>query len=174
MTKKILTFLAVTLFLLQGFTFAADPSKYSTIEAKSDVPKKIPDFTPPTDTTGPVFPLEDVIGEPNPETNRFLNEFIKMAASLGLILSLIFLAAWFLKRMLNTRQEMANTSSIIKVIERRSLSPKTAVYLLEVEGISILVSESVNGVSHLLNFPSPEDEEEQKPLPSAFTKLLDK
>ena len=97
-----------------------------------------------------------------------------MMATLGLIISLILIVAWFLKRMLNSRQEQANATSLIKVIERRSLSPKTAIYLLEIEGKSVLISESHNGVTHLTDYNTPEEKEETQPLPSAFNKLLDK
>lgn len=172
--KKALSFIFVIFFLLNGIVFAADTPSIETIKKAQDQRSaKEPDFSPPRDLTGPIFPPEDLIGEPAPETNRFLNEVVNMMATLGLIISVILIFAWFLKRMLNTRQEQANTTSLIKVIERRSLSPKTAIYLLEVEGKSMIISESVNGVTRLANYDSPEEvEEEPKEIPSTFNKLL--
>ncbi|HEV8052406.1 MAG TPA: flagellar biosynthetic protein FliO [Parachlamydiaceae bacterium] len=170
--KNIYILLAV-LFLAQGIAFAADTSPAETPTEQQGLHKaKVPDFSPPTDLTGPVFPFEDIYGEPAPETNRFWSEVVNMMATLGLIISLILIVAWFLKRMLNTRQEQVNTTSIIKVIERRALSPKTVIYLLEIEGKSMVISESQNGVTYLTNYNSPVDEEEVKKLPSAFNKLL--
>jgi len=134
--------------------------------------KQVPDFSPPKDMSGPVFPLEEVIGKPSPETNRFLDEFVNMVATLGLIISLILIIAWFLKRMLNTRQEKENITSIIKVLERRSLSPKSALYLIEIENKTVVIAESMNGITHLTTYDSPEEKEET-PIPSAFNKLLD-
>lgn len=143
-------------------------------EQQNQRPPKTPDFSPP-DLDGPIFPLEDVIGEPNPDTNRFLSEFISMVATLGLIISLILIFAWFLKRMVNTRQEQANETSIIKMIERRSLSPKTAIYLLEIEGKSLIIAESPSGVTRLSEYDTPEEKEaEPHKMPSAFNKILEK
>jgi flagellar protein FliO/FliZ len=143
-------------------------------EQQSHSRSKTPDFSPP-DLNGPVFPIEDVIGEPNPDTNRFLSEFISMVATLGLIISLILIVAWFLKRMVNTRQEQANETSIIKLIERRSLSPKTAIYLLEIEGKSLVIAESPSGVTRLSEYNTPEEKEaEPHKIPSAFNKILEK
>lgn len=166
--------LAVLLFA-QEVSYAAETSANETQTERQGQPKvKEPDFSPPKDLSGPVFPFEDLYGEPPPENSRFWNEVVNMMATLGLIISLILVAAWFLKRMLNTRQEQANTTSIIKVIERRGLSPKTAVYLLEIEGKSIVIAESQNGVTVLSNYDSPADEEvEKQKIPSAFNKLLD-
>ena len=164
--KKILSLFMTILLLTQAVSFAANtPSGYHSKE---------PDFSPPKDLSGPVFPPEELISEPTPETNRFLNEFINMMATLGLIVSLILIIAWFLKRMLNSRQEQANATSLIKVIERRSLSPKTAIYLIEIEGKSLVVAESHNGVTRLTDYDSPSEPEEQQQLPSAFSKLLEK
>lgn len=172
MKKNLYLFLAA-IFFLQNISYAAEtPSAESTLETPRQHAAKVPDFSPPKDLTGPVFPPEDLIGEPNPDTNRFLTEFVNMMATLGLIISLILIVAWFLKRMLNTRQEQANITSLIKVVERRSLSPKTAVYLLEIEGKSVLIAESQNGVTRLTDYTTPE-EEKQKELPSAFNKLID-
>lgn len=164
--QKAFIFLLSAFMLLQNVSFAEDtPAKQTETHTKT------PDFSPPKDLKGPVFPLEEFIKEPDPDTNRFLSEFVSMMATLGLLIGLILIVAWFLKRMVNTRQEQANTTSIIKVIERRSLSPKSAVYLLEVEGKSLLIAESPNGITRLADYDTPEDEEAK--LPSAFGKLLE-
>jgi flagellar biogenesis protein FliO len=144
--KSIFGWLVALSFLMQSVSIGADYGDE----------KKSPDFSPPKDMTGPVFPMEDVIGKPNPETGRFLTEFINMATTLGLLISLIFIIAWFLKRMLNAKQEQANSTSLIKITERRSLSPKTVIYLLDVEGTSLVIAESHNGVTQLAQYPTPE------------------
>lgn len=169
--------LAVILFTHED-SFAADTQPTDTrTEIQATHKAKEPDFSPPKDLSGPVFPFEDIYGEPAPaaDNSRFWSEVVNMMATLGLIISLILIAAWFLKRMLNTKQEIENTTSIIKVIEKRGLSPKTVVYLLEIEGKSVVVAESQNGVTLLTNYDSPADEEQEaKPkIPSAFGKLLD-
>lgn len=145
---------------------------YSHISSAQDAPPSSPDFSPPKDMTGPVFPPEELIGKPGPETDRFLTEFISMLATLGLIISLILILAWFLKRMVNNSQMQGNETSLIKIIDRRSLSPKALVYLLEIEGKTLVVAESQTGVTALAQYDSPEDDAEAK-TPTAFKKLLD-
>jgi flagellar biogenesis protein FliO len=159
--KNILSVLLAIFILLGNFAFAQNS-------------QPAPDFSPPKDLSGPVFPIEDVIGKPGPASDKFLSEFISMLATLGLIIALILIVAWFLKRMVNARQDQANETSIIKVLERRSLSPKTAIYLLDVEGKSLIIAESVNGVTHLVNYNTSEDEEgKHSEIPSPFKKILE-
>src|SRR4051812_14460183 len=80
----------------------------------------------PLYTADPQAPVDD------PMNDRFYTEFFKMLSVLGLIVLALLMVTWFLKRMLNTRIEQVNSNSLIKVIERRSLTPKTSVYMLEV------------------------------------------
>lgn len=138
-------------------------------------PAPAPDFSPPKDLSGPPFPPEDIIEKPSPETDRFLTEFISTMATLGLIISLILFIGWFLKRMVNTRMEQAYSTSGIKITERRMISPKTAVYQIEVGGRSIIMAETATGVTRLADFPK--DEEPSNPPetnpPSTFSRLLD-
>lgn len=132
--------------------------------AYADTPS--PSHTKPPSTEGPVFPIEDLIEKPNPATDHFLADLFNMLATLGLIVALILIAGWFLKRLATTRQQQANETSSIKVLERRSLSPKTAVYILEIEGTGILMAESVNGVTRLAEFPIAKEK--------SFASTLDK
>jgi flagellar biogenesis protein FliO len=168
--KKIISIFATVLCLLNNTSYGEETAAESTT-SPTEHPAKVPNFSPPKDLSGPIFPPEDLIGQPNPETNKFLTEFVNMMATLGLIISLILIVAWFLKRMLNARQDVANTTSLIKVVERRALSPKTVIYLLDIEGKSIIISESQNGVTRLADYTAMA-EEETKQLPSAFNKLL--
>lgn len=127
----------------------------------------------------PVFPIEDLIGKPTPETDRFLSEFLSMLATLGLIIALILFIAWFLKRMVNAKIEEANLTSSIKIIDKRNLSPKTIIYMIEVNGKGVLVAESQNGVASLGSYPADEDEdgndeEPEQRMPKPFKDLLAK
>lgn len=142
-------------------------------ERVQDVP--LPDFFPPEDLTGPPFRPEEYLRPPGPETDKFLAEFVKMAATLGMIIGLILLVAWFLKRMVNTRLEQANEASAIRVVERRAISPKTTIYLLELENKGIIVAESQSGVTYLGDYDANVlAEDSTQKLPSAFNRLLSK
>lgn len=122
------------------------------------------------DAPGPIFPPEDFLNLPETGKNdRFFTEFLNMLATLGLLIGIILIAAWFLKRFLNTRMEQINTTSSIKILERRALSPKTALYLLEVNDKSILIAESQNGVSLINSFDSEFPSSEQIPSKPAST-----
>lgn len=129
------------------------------------------------DAPGPVFPLEDFMNIPEKDNNdKFYTEFLNMLATLGLLIGVILIAAWFLKRFLNTRMEQINTVSSIKIVERRALSPKSALYLLEVNDQSILIAESQNGVTFLSRFSPenpPSDEITPEP-PKSFTQILER
>lgn len=135
-----------------------------------------PDFSPPTDLKGPVFPPEEFITPPDEkESNRFLVEFISTMATLGLIISLILIVGWFLKRLVNTRIEQANDTSGIKIVERRMISPKTAIYAIEVEGKGIIIAETASGVTHLTDYAIELSSNQQSSakIPSTFNKLID-
>ena len=123
----------------------------------------------------PVFPIEDIIEKPSKQTDRFLTEFLNMLASLGLIIGLILIAVWFLKRLATTRLQQVNQTSVIKVLDKRMLSPKTMIYLLEIEGTGYVVSESVNGVTRISEFPILKEIENPPSPPSkVFENLLNK
>lgn len=83
------------------------------------------------------------------EEDHFYQEFFKMLSMLGLIIMLLLLASWFLKRLLSSRTEQINNTSMIKIVERRMLSAKSAVYVVDVMGKKIALAESQNGITCL-------------------------
>ena len=101
------------------------------------------------------------------ESNRFFMEFIKMMSILGLVIVGLMFLTWYLKRFMSARIEQMNASSLIKVIERRDLTPKTALYILEVNDKQILIAESHSGVTALGEIhPSKRDR-------STFSQILE-
>ena len=67
----------------------------------------------------------------------------------------------------------ANQGSRIKIIERRSLAPKSNLYLLNIGGKGILVGESTAGLHTLMELPLDEEllkeESEEKKVSNSFT-----
>jgi flagellar protein FliO/FliZ len=118
-----------------------------------------PENSPPTRETefSPFF--EELKINEKEDPNRFFYEFMSMLTTLGLVIAGVFILSWFVKRMTNTRIQQANASSVIKIVERRSLSPKTTLYLLDVQGKNIAIAESSNGVTYLGNTPAIEEED---------------
>ncbi len=107
----------------------------------------------------------------NPEFDRFYGEFFKMLTMLGLIVVFLMALTWFVKRFLNTRLQQMNSGSLVQVVERRFLTPKTSIYVLEIMGKRVVIAESHSGVTVINEFsPSPTSsrfaqllEEKQKP-----------
>ena len=81
--------------------------------------------------------------------DNFMREFLNMLATLGLLIALILSVTWVLKRMLNTRIQQMNSKSVIKILERRSLTPKSAIYLLDIQGKGFIIAESHSGITTL-------------------------
>ena len=148
------------------------PSSTSTILPK---PQGVPDVAaPPSTQSEYAFPLEEILPRKVEQGDRFFSEFVKMLGILGLILGLILLMAWVLKKVMNTRIQQINTTSPIKVLESRTLSPKSAIYLLEIQGREIAVAESLNGVTFLGEFPQvAESSEDLARNPVSFSKILE-
>ena len=92
-----------------------------------------------------------------PKDSSVMDAFLNMFISLGVIVVLLLFAGWFLKRMLNTKMTQANQGSRIKIIERRSLAPKSNLYLLNVGGKGLLVGESAAGLHTLMELPLDEE-----------------
>jgi flagellar biogenesis protein FliO len=85
--------------------------------------------------------------------SRFASEFMHMLIVLGIIIVLLYVSAWMFRRMMTQRMQQMNVTSNIKIVEQRSLSPKSALYIVEVHGKTILISESHNGVKFLSELP---------------------
>lgn len=107
-------------------------------------------------------PFEIKDNAPPVEGDRFFKEFLNMLFSLGLILGFLLLATWLVKRFANTRMAQVNESSGIKIVEKRSLSPRATIYVLDILGSLVVVAESHTGVTFLQKFPNETSEESQQ------------
>lgn len=156
------TFLTVICLIYLVYT----PCAYA--QNKEDT-HKVPSATienTPTQTSGtsqespnssPTSPTPDsnLFEAPPNQEDHFFYSFLNMLFSLATILVVILIISWIFKRLLNTRMQQLNTSSLIKIIERRSLTPKTILYVLEINGRDIAIAESINGVTLLSHFMEP-------------------
>ena len=135
--KKALLFTLLTTLFLAGTTFS--------------LPAQQPETTPVVkeETTSPSW-LENNFNKPG--ESHFVHEFIKMLFALGFILVLIFVGAWVFKKLVAQKLYQANQSSSIKVLERRALSPKASIYLIDIGGKGVLVGETATEVTRLAEF----------------------
>lgn len=92
-----------------------------------------------------IVPLEDIPPPPEPYV-----EFMQLMLTLALIIAFLLIIMWWIKRYMNARVEQLNVSSSIKIIERRSLSPKSSLYIIEAMGKYVLAAESATGFSPLV------------------------
>jgi len=77
--------------------------------------------------------------------------FIKMILTLAGLVALVFFTLWALRKLSSGKIGGFSSQKKIKILEKRPLSPKTAIYLLELDGRQIFVAESQLEVKTLLN-----------------------
>jgi len=76
------------------------------------------------------------------ETTEYKPAFFKMLLILIALIALIFLTFWIFRRLMRVRLNQANQTKNIKILEKRALSPKSLLYIIEIDGKKILISES--------------------------------
>ena len=93
-------------------------------------------------------------------TAFYQTSFIKTAATFIAFLGLIILTIWMFKKLSYGRMRTFNSLKAIKILERRPLSPKSILYLIEVRGKQILIAESQVQVHALttLEWQAPDKE----------------
>lgn len=96
--------------------------------------------------------------ETNPEQGAsFFYQLLNMAIALAAVLALLFVVTYFLRRATRGRHKQMNEASPIKVLEERTLSHKTTLYIIEVYDKHILVGESQTGIERLAEFDVKEE-----------------
>ncbi|MDR3623582.1 MAG: flagellar biosynthetic protein FliO [Chlamydiales bacterium] len=89
----------------------------------------------------------------------YSGEILNMVLTLGSIIAAVIFVSWALKRLLHKRMHLGNSDNKIKIIERRALSPKASLYLVEVLGKTLVIGESPSGLTRL-----SEITDEEKPI----------
>ena len=85
---------------------------------------------------------------------------MKMLISMGALAALLFATYWFLKKLIQNRLQKGVGEPAIAILEKRMVSAKTMLYLIEVEGKKILFAESHLEIKALGSFPGEEVREE--------------
>lgn len=84
-------------------------------------------------------------------------EVLKMCVSLFLLLAVFLVAVFAYKKYIGSRSSHFHKSVTIKVLDRRSISQKTCIYLLRVVNKILVISETNNHVTLLAEFPPDTD-----------------
>lgn len=90
-----------------------------------------------------VEPLqEENTGDVHRATESYETAFVKTIVVLVGLLVLVILTIWMFRKISHGRFRGMNMLKSIKVLEKRPLSPKSMLYLVEVSGKQILLAES--------------------------------
>ncbi|WP_201456824.1 FliO/MopB family protein [Chlamydia sp. 17-3921] len=80
-------------------------------------------------------------------------EIIKMLLSLTFLLVVFGIGAWTFKKFVKSRGQGCSYSSIIKILDKRSLTPKTNIYLIQVANKILVIAENSEKTTLLSEFP---------------------
>jgi len=87
------------------------------------------------------------------QSYNYWSEFVNMLITLVFVLILIFATVWLLKKIMRSRAQTLNRTNGIKILERRPLNQKAALYLVDILGKGIVISESQAGIHVVSEFP---------------------
>lgn len=87
-----------------------------------------------------------------PGSFDFWPQLTKMLVVVSGLLAVLLAGSWLLKRMLEYKIFTSSSSQRIKLVERKQVSPKTVLYLIQVEDQQILAAETPQGVQTLGNW----------------------
>jgi flagellar protein FliO/FliZ len=85
-------------------------------------------------------------------TKSYESAFIKMLLCLAGILIFVFVVFFIIRKASSSRLKQSNHFRTIKLLEKRAISPKSMLYLIEIGGKQILLAESqleIRNVSNL-------------------------
>ncbi|WP_348663938.1 FliO/MopB family protein [Chlamydia vaughanii] len=84
-------------------------------------------------------------------------EMFKMLGSLILLLTLFGVGVWAFKKFLKSKGQSFGNHSTIKILDRRSLNPKTCIYIIRVVNKILVIAEAGEKVTLLSEFPPDTD-----------------
>jgi len=148
MKKWLIHLLFLTFLSLNGLCYAQEaetPAK--TQEQHVDKPEKSDEST-----------VEDLFDFGEAPVS-YKGAFLRMMLTLLGLLALIVVSVWMLRRVSQGKMKQMNSGRSIKVIERRPLSAKSILYLVEIDGKRVVVAESHLEVRTIANLDTLPEEE---------------
>ncbi|MBS0626483.1 MAG: flagellar biosynthetic protein FliO [Verrucomicrobia bacterium] len=85
--------------------------------------------------------LAETAAEMPPPTD-YASAIIHMLLTIVAIIVLLFASIWYIRRLIQNRLQKGVGEQAIQILEKRMISPKTMLYLVEVEGKKTLIAES--------------------------------
>jgi flagellar biogenesis protein FliO len=148
MLKKILIFIV---FCTTSLAFCQTPSPTSSSQEQ-------------TQQASPALPTQEIPPLPSSTqlTQSYEGSFIRVIVSLLGLIILVVLTFWILKRLGRARFGKFGSDKSIHIIERRPLSPKSVLFLVQIGNKRVLVSESQLEVRSLASYELVEEVAEEK------------
>lgn len=78
--------------------------------------------------------------------------FIKMMLTFAVLILLLFGTYWFIRRLVQMRLQKGVGKASIQILEKRMISAKTMLYLIEVENKKVLLAESQLEIKRIESF----------------------
>jgi flagellar biogenesis protein FliO len=83
------------------------------------------------------------------QNTQFQNAIVKTLLSIAAFIFLILFTIWLLRRISQNRASFGSRSSSMQILEKRVISPKTTIYIVEIDGKKVVFSESMMDVRTL-------------------------
>lgn len=109
----------------------------------------LPSVTAPIEA--PASPLQEDSFPAKALEPSYENAFLKMILTLGGLLLLVFFTLWAIRKLSNGRMGTFGSAKKIKILEKKPISPKTAIYHLELDGRRIFITESQLEIKTILD-----------------------
>lgn len=90
--------------------------------------------------------------------------FVKMFLTLIALIFLFSFTVWFLRKIIRQRMEKGVGYQMIQILEKKMISPKTMLYVVELEGQKILLAESQIEVRRIATSGKIDSAEELDPV----------
>lgn len=112
------------------------------MELLADAPKQTAPAEKKEETPPPEPAAQDTPVDVHKATESYETAFIKTIVVLVGLLVLVVLTIWMFRKISHGRFRGMNVLKSVKILEKRPLSPKSMLYLVEVGGKQVLLAES--------------------------------
>ena len=124
------------------------PTEKTTQATQKDTP--LPSTPAPAPSPSPFFSEEDAQPDKNSVQETHFGELlVRMLLILTITIVALVVISWLAKRFLYSRMQDLNRSSRIQILEKRTLSPKSMLYIVKIDEEEIALAEFPNGVELL-------------------------
>ena len=106
-------------------------------------------------------PIGPDIAIPDLPQSDYGAALIKMFLSLMVVIILLAVTFWFLRRLIQTKMRRGSGTQSIQILEKRMISAKSMLYLIEVEGQKVLLAESQVEIRRLQSWEQPPEDTEK-------------